>query len=93
MFPKFDIALIPIGGYAPRWFMKDMHVNPDEAVQIHQDLQSQQSFGIHWGTFSLTAEPIDDPPKRLKAALKQANIPESQFETLPIGETRIIDAG
>ena len=45
-----DISLIPIGAYAPRWFMQDMHVNPDEAVQIHQDVQSRFSVGMHWGT-------------------------------------------
>ncbi len=89
-FPEFDIALIPIGAYAPRWFMKNMHVNPAEAVKIHLDIQSKQSFGIHWGTFPLTAEPVDEPPKRLKDALKQADIPEYRFQTLKIGETRIV---
>ncbi len=87
-FPDFDIALIPIGAYAPRWFMKAQHVNPEEAVKIHQDLQACQSYGIHWGTFPLTAEPIDDPPKRLKQALAEANIPETQFLTMAIGETQ-----
>ena len=89
-FPAIDLALIPIGAYAPRWFMKDMHVNPEEAVQIHQDLQADHSIGIHWGTFPLTAEPIEEPPLRLKSALQEKNIPNSAFETMKIGETRIL---
>ena len=48
-FGSMDICLIPIGAYAPRWFMQDMHVNPDEAVQTHQDVQSRFSLGMHWG--------------------------------------------
>ncbi|MDX1709014.1 MAG: MBL fold metallo-hydrolase, partial [Desulfobacterales bacterium] len=61
----FDLAAIPIGAYEPRWFMKYHHVNPEESVQIHKDLRSKQSVAIHWGTFILTDEPLDDPPQRL----------------------------
>ena len=50
-FPQMDVSLIPIGAYAPRWFMKDMHCHPEEAVQIHLDVNSQKSIGMHWGTF------------------------------------------
>jgi len=50
--------------------MKDMHINPDEAVQIRQDINSRYSIGIQWGTFQLTSEPIDDPPLKLKSALE-----------------------
>ena len=46
-----DLSLIPIGAYAPRWFMQDMHVNPEEAVKIHLDVKSRQSIWMHWGTF------------------------------------------
>ena len=46
-FPQMDLSLIPIGAYAPRWFMKDMHCNPQEAVQIHLDVNSQKSIGMH----------------------------------------------
>ena len=52
-FPPMDLSLIPIGAYAPRWFMKDMHCNPEEAVQIHLDVKSQKSIGMHWGTFMI----------------------------------------
>jgi len=84
----FDLALIPIGGYEPRWFMKDMHVNPEEAVMIHRDIRAQYSLGIHWGTFPLTAEPIDEPPQRLHTAAK--SLKDSIFVTYPLGKTGII---
>ena len=87
-FNKVDLALISIGAYEPRWFMKDMHINPEEAVQIHQDIGSQYSIALHWGTFQLSAEPIDGPPLKLKSALTQKGIPAEKFEILDIGETR-----
>jgi N-acyl-phosphatidylethanolamine-hydrolysing phospholipase D len=52
----FDIALIPVGAYEPRWFMAQQHVDPSEAVRIHLDLRAKRSMGIHWGTFELTDE-------------------------------------
>lgn len=81
----FDLALIPVGGYAPRWFMKDMHVDPEEAVAIHRDIGSRWSLGIHWGTFPLTAEPIDEPPQRLRAAA--GTLQDSTFVTCALGQT------
>ena len=53
-FEGFDLAAIPIGAYSPRWFMKQAHVNPEEAVKIHQDIDSRYSVAIHWGTFALS---------------------------------------
>ncbi len=90
-FPRIDLALISIGAYEPRWFMKDMHMNPEEAVQIHGEINSRYSLGIQWGTFQLTAEPIDDPPIKLREALVKNGLPLNNFETLMIGETREID--
>ncbi len=84
----FDIALIPIGAYEPRWFMNQEHVNPSEAVQIHKDLRAKLSIGIHWGTFEMTDEALDAPPLALKAALENANLSQEAFLTLAIGETR-----
>jgi len=81
----FDLSLIPVGGYEPRWFMKNMHVNPEEAVLIHNDIRSKYSLGIHWGTFPLTAEPIDEPPQRLREAAKSLH--SSVFVTYPLGGT------
>ncbi len=81
----FDLSLIPIGAYAPRWFMRASHSDPAEAVKIHQDIRSRQSIGMHWGTFVLTSEPVMEPPKALEKALQEANLPENSFITLPIG--------
>ncbi|MEN8135530.1 MAG: MBL fold metallo-hydrolase [Thermodesulfobacteriota bacterium] len=90
-FPKIDLALISIGAYEPRWFMKDMHINPAEAVQIHKDINSRYSLGIQWGSFQLTAEPIDDPPIKLREALVKNGLPLNNFETMMIGETKEIN--
>mgnify|MGYP003571020279 CR=1 FL=1 len=81
----FDLGLIPVGGYAPRWFMQDMHVNPEEAVQLHRDIGARFSLGIHWGAFPLTAEPIDEPPARLRQAAR--SLTDSRFVTFPVGKT------
>ena len=86
----FDIALIAVGAYEPRWFMKEQHVNPAEAVQIHKDLKAKRSVGVHWGTFELTDEPLDQPPKDLAMALTAANISDVEFFLLAIGQTRLI---
>ncbi len=86
-----DLAAIPIGAYLPRPFMKDAHVNPDEAVQIFQDLQPKRAIAIHWGTFKLTSEPLAEPPARLKQALKAQKIPESRFRVLQHGQKWLFD--
>ena len=74
-----SVALIPIGAYEPRWFMKSSHLNPDDAVMAHLDLESKQSIAIHFGTFRLSDESMDDPEKELKLALKQRSIPLEYF--------------
>jgi N-acyl-phosphatidylethanolamine-hydrolysing phospholipase D len=84
----FDIAMIAVGAYEPRWFMKEQHVNPAEAVQIHQDLKAKRSVGVHWGTFELTDEPLDQPPKDLAAARKAAGVKDEDFFLMAVGETR-----
>lgn len=87
----FDIALLPIGAYAPRWFMKSYHVNPYEAVQIHKDIRSEYSIAMHWGTFILTDEPLTEPPVKLAEALKKHQLPVSAFEVYQHGETRYLE--
>lgn len=84
----FDIALLPIGAYSPRWFMRPQHVDPTEAVQIHRDLGARQSMGIHWGTFELTDEALDEPPRALAEARRAAGLREDEFFVLAIGQTR-----
>jgi L-ascorbate metabolism protein UlaG (beta-lactamase superfamily) len=74
-----DIALIPIGAYAPRWFMATQHANPAEAVQIMRDVEAGQALGIHWGTFRLTDEPREEPAQRLATALSAARISPRRF--------------
>ncbi len=88
----FDLALIAVGAYEPRWFMKEQHVNPAEAVQIHQDLKAKRSVGVHWGTFALTDEPLDQPPKDLSVATRERGLAADAFTVMAIGETRVLPA-
>ena len=83
----FDLALIAIGAYEPNWFMKDQHVSPREAVRVHQDLNAKRSIGIHWGTFDLSDEPLDQPPRDLAAARRALGVPDNAFGVVAIGET------
>jgi N-acyl-phosphatidylethanolamine-hydrolysing phospholipase D len=85
---SFDIALIPVGAYEPRWFMKSQHVDPAEAVQIHLDLKAKRSVGVHWGTFQLTDESLDAPPRDLAAARQAKGLADDAFTVMAIGETR-----
>jgi L-ascorbate metabolism protein UlaG (beta-lactamase superfamily) len=82
-----DLALLPIGAYEPRWFMQAVHMNPAEAVQAHLDLESPASIGMHFGTFQLTTEGIDDPLRALDEACRERNIPRARFRTLEFGES------
>jgi L-ascorbate metabolism protein UlaG (beta-lactamase superfamily) len=74
-----DLALIPIGAYAPRWFMCAQHTDPNEAVQILEDLEATRAIGIHWGVFRLTDELRDEPPELLSKALARRGIPPNLF--------------
>ncbi|MGH8481704.1 MAG: MBL fold metallo-hydrolase [Nevskiaceae bacterium] len=84
-FGSFRLAMLPVGAYEPRWFMKDQHVNPAEAVQIHRLLGARATLGVHLRTFQLTDEAIDQPEIELAVALRQAQVPPQQFFTLPVG--------
>lgn len=86
----FDLALIAVGAYEPRWFMSGQHVNPAEAVQIHLDLGAKRSVGVHWGTFELTDEPLDQPPKDLAAARAAKGLKDEDFSVMAVGETRVL---
>lgn len=78
---KYDIlvSLIPIGAFEPRWFMKDIHINPEEAVFIHQNLRSKYSIASHFDVFQLADEEFNQAPKELELAKKQYNIADDQF--------------
>jgi N-acyl-phosphatidylethanolamine-hydrolysing phospholipase D len=88
----FDLALIPLGAYEPRWFMRTHHINPEEAMQAHQDLQAKFSVGVHWGTFALSDEALDQPPKDLLTARAAKGLTDAEFTLLKIGETRSVPA-
>ena len=87
----FDLALIPLGAYEPRWFLEEQHVSPAEAVLIHQNLKAKRSVGLHWGTFSLTDE-LDQPPKDLAITLRERGLAWDVFSVMTVGETRILPA-
>lgn len=98
----FDAALIPIGAYEPRWFMKTMHMNPEEAVKAFRDLRSGSGSGdgrrcvmvpIHWGTFKLADEPMDEPPGRALRAWLSTGFPAEDFWLVAHGETRRLGGG
>jgi L-ascorbate metabolism protein UlaG (beta-lactamase superfamily) len=80
------LAILPIGAYEPRWFMRDHHIDPEEAVAIFQDCGAAHALAHHWGTFQLTHEAIDEPPKRLAIALERAGIPAEHFQVKRPGE-------
>jgi L-ascorbate metabolism protein UlaG (beta-lactamase superfamily) len=84
-----DIAMLGIGAYEPRWFMQPVHMNPAEAVRAHRDLGSRHSIGMHFGTFQLTRESIDQPRIDLERARTESGVAADEFITLNEGETRI----
>ncbi len=83
----FDLALIPVGAYEPRWFMSQQHCDPQEAVRIHRELAARRSVGIHGGTFVLTDEPLDQPPRDLLAACEAQGLAPEAFSVMAIGQT------
>lgn len=83
----FDVALMPIGAYEPRWFMRYLHMNPEEAVAAFRALNARVMVPIHWGTFKLTDEAMDEPPVRARAAWDAAGLPPSGYRQLAHGET------
>jgi len=90
----FDVALLPIGGYEPRWFMQPVHMNPEEAVRAFRDLgggaHGSVMIPMHWGTFKLTDEAMDEPPVRARAAWEAAGLEPERFWVLAHGETRAL---
>jgi L-ascorbate metabolism protein UlaG (beta-lactamase superfamily) len=87
---RVDLALLPIGAYEPRWFMKDIHMNPAEAVQAHLDLRAKESVAMHFGTFQLTPEGIDQPVHDLKTALRERQLGSKRFRVLGFGESLVL---
>jgi N-acyl-phosphatidylethanolamine-hydrolysing phospholipase D len=85
----FDLGLIPIGAYDPRFIMSPMHANPFDSVNIFVDTKCKKAMGIHWGTWILTSEDVLEPPMLLKKAMKTKGLPETGvFDVCDIGESR-----
>jgi N-acyl-phosphatidylethanolamine-hydrolysing phospholipase D len=84
-FGGFDVSMIPIGAYTPRWLMHPVHLNPAEAVQVHKDVQSRLSIACHWGTFRLADEPIEEPPALLAQELGEQRVDSAKFLALRPG--------
>jgi L-ascorbate metabolism protein UlaG (beta-lactamase superfamily) len=89
--------MMPIGAYDPRWFMRIVHVNPEEAVQAYVDVASAhrntlppRMLGIHWGTFRLTDEPMEEPPARTRAVWRGRGLSDDRLWIARFGETRAL---
>jgi L-ascorbate metabolism protein UlaG (beta-lactamase superfamily) len=80
------LAILPIGAYAPRWFMSPQHQDPDEAVQGMILAGARFAIGCHWGTFRLTNEPIDEPPRKLGEALERHGVDSGRFLAMRPGQ-------
>jgi L-ascorbate metabolism protein UlaG (beta-lactamase superfamily) len=87
-FTAIDLALLPIGAFKPRWFMRDMHISPEEAIKVHLLLGARHSVSIHYGTFSLADDAQHEPVQRLHKIRKQVDLKGTAFWTLPFGRGR-----
>ncbi|MGA9580629.1 MAG: MBL fold metallo-hydrolase [Allosphingosinicella sp.] len=81
------LAILPVGAYEPRDIMQSNHIDPDEAVRIFEKLKPRMALGMHWGTFQLTFESINDPPRRLAAARRARGVPAERFVTTEVGRS------
>lgn len=94
----FDAVLMPIGAYDPRWFMSAVHMDPEEAVAAFAAVRSAHPAhpcvmaAMHWGTFVLTDEAVDEPPRRARAAWERAGLDPAALWVFAPGETRVIGA-
>ncbi|MGB5810752.1 MAG: MBL fold metallo-hydrolase [Polyangiales bacterium] len=84
----FDLVAVPIGAYEPSEMMKWSHMNPEEAVQAAVDLGAKRAIAMHYGTFDLSDEPLDEPPRRFRAAAMETPLGDENSWLLEIGETR-----
>jgi L-ascorbate metabolism protein UlaG (beta-lactamase superfamily) len=82
----YRFAILPVGAYSPREVMSGNHMDPDEAVEVFRRLGARSALGVHWGTFQLTFEAIDEPPRRLRAALARRGIATDRFVTTEVGQ-------
>jgi N-acyl-phosphatidylethanolamine-hydrolysing phospholipase D len=85
-----DLAALPIGAYAPRFFMADQHCDPEEAVKMHLELGAARSLAIHWGTFPMAWDGPLEAPRLLVRAVRRAGAAASGFEVLRHGESVVL---
>ena len=83
------LSLLPIGAYEPRWFMEPAHMNPADAVNAHFAVGSRRSLAMHFGTFCLTDEGIDDPARELEKSLSTRQVPADVFTVPTVGQTAV----
>jgi len=86
-FPHLDLALLPVGAYDPGWFMKKQHMDPEQALQAFLDLGARTFVAMHWGTFKLADEPLDEPPARVEAERARLGLDPARVRVLAVGET------
>jgi L-ascorbate metabolism protein UlaG (beta-lactamase superfamily) len=91
-FPQIDVALLPIGAYDPEWFMSKQHMNPADALRAFQDLGARKVVAMHWGTFKLTDEPLDEPPALFRQGATARGLTEGIAHVAAVGETIVIPA-
>lgn len=90
---RIDLALLPVGAYEPRWFMRSQHVNPEESVRIFKDVAAKEAIGVHWGAFALANEGVDAPLDDLPAARQKLGVAPEAFRLLPLGGTYRMSQG
>jgi N-acyl-phosphatidylethanolamine-hydrolysing phospholipase D len=83
-----DLAALPIGAYDPPEIMRFVHLNAEEAIQAAVDLGARRALAMHWGTFDLTDEPLDEPPQRFRAAADAKGLGADRAWVMAVGETR-----
>ena len=91
-FPKLDVALLPIGAYDPLWFMSKQHMNPEDALRAFVDLGARKVVAMHWGTFKLTDEPLDEPPTLFREGAAARGLTETVAHVAAVGETLVLPA-
>lgn len=87
----FNLAALPVGAYAPKWFMHGQHMDPDQAVSLHHALGQPVTMAIHWGVFELADEPLDEPPGALEGAMQAAGLDAGLFKTWKIGGKMLLE--
>lgn len=85
-FPDIDTTFMPIGAYLPRWFMREVHVSPDESIRAFQDLRATTMLGIHWGTYDLADEDWDEPQREAIRFAAKAAIEPQRVKIIAVGE-------